>query len=81
MLLITRRTGESVVINGMIEMTVVEVRGGRVKVGFEYPQGNTVYRKELFVKIQEENRHAVSSLGGNLGNILKNLNKKEDEEK
>lgn len=79
MLLITRRTGESVVINGMIEMTVVEVRGGRVKIGFEYPQGNTVYRKELFVKIQEENRSAVSSLGGNLGNILKNMNKKDEE--
>jgi carbon storage regulator len=79
MLLITRRTGESVVINGMIEMTVVEVRGGRVKIGFEYPQGNTVYRKELFVKIQEENRNAVSSLGGNLGNILKKINKKDEE--
>ncbi len=78
MLLITRRTGESVVINGMIEMTVVEVRGGRVKIGFEYPQGNTVYRKELFVKIQDENRSAVSSLGSNLGNILKNIKIEDD---
>ena len=58
MLLITRRDGEAIVINGSITVQVVEIRGGRVKLGFEFPPGNTVYREELFTKIQAENRAA-----------------------
>ncbi|MFZ2620325.1 MAG: carbon storage regulator [Alphaproteobacteria bacterium] len=74
MLLITRRTGESIIINGSIEVKVVEVTGGRVKLGFEYPEGNTVYRQELFAKIQEENRAAAA---GNVNtSALENLLRK-----
>ena len=61
MLLITRRTGEAIVINGTIEVKVLEVSGGRVKLGFEYPTGSSVYRQELFAKIQEENKAAALS--------------------
>lgn len=74
MLLITRRMNESVVINNTIEVTVVEVRGGRVKLGFEYPEGNTVYRKELFLKIQEENKSAAN-IGGDIDKLLNTLKK------
>ncbi len=59
MLLITRRPEESIVINGSIEVKVVEVKGTRVKLGVQYPEGNTVYRKELWLKIQEENQQAA----------------------
>lgn len=59
MLLITRREGEAIVINGSIEVKVIEIRGGRVKLGFEYPTGNSVFRQELFVKIQAENQAAA----------------------
>jgi carbon storage regulator len=58
MLLITRRPGEAIMINGTIAVKVVDIRGGRVKLGFEFPPGNTVYREELFTKIQAENRAA-----------------------
>ena len=78
MLLITRRTNESVVINGSIEITVVEVRGGRVKLGFNYPEGNSVYRKELFLKIQEENQTAAQSVGS-LDKILQKLGAKKQD--
>lgn len=61
MLLITRRTGESIIINGTIQVKIIDVKGGRVKLGFEYPEGNTIYRAELFQKIQEENRHAATT--------------------
>ena len=60
MLLITRREGEAIVINGSIEVRVLEIRGGRVKLGFEYPAGNTVFRQELFAKIQAENQAAAT---------------------
>lgn len=59
MLLITRRPGEAIVVNGSITVKVVDIRGGRVKLGFEFPNGNTVYREELFEKIQAENRAAA----------------------
>lgn len=76
MLLITRRTNESIVINDTIEVTVVEVRGGRVKLGFEFPEGNTVYRKELFLKIQEENQTAASNIG-DISKLLSSIKNKE----
>jgi carbon storage regulator len=60
MLLITRREGEAIVINGTIEVKVLEIRGGRVKLGFEYPAGNSVFRQELFAKIQAENQAAAN---------------------
>jgi carbon storage regulator len=60
MLLITRREGEAIVLNGTIEVRVLEIRGGRVKLGFEYPPGNTVFRQELFEKIQAENMAAAT---------------------
>lgn len=59
MLLITRREQEAIVINGQIHVKIMEIKGGRVKLGFEFPAGNTVYREELFAKIQEENRAAA----------------------
>jgi carbon storage regulator len=61
MLLITRREDEAIVINGNITVKVLEVRGGRVKLGFEFPPGSTVYRQELFAKIQAENQAAASA--------------------
>lgn len=59
MLLMTRRTGEAIVINGDIVIKVLEVRGGRVKLGCEYPSGSSVFRQELFEKIREENEAAA----------------------
>lgn len=70
MLLITRREDESVIINENIEVKILEVKGGRVKLGFDYPKGNTVYRKELFLKIQDENREALNINPETLNKIL-----------
>jgi carbon storage regulator len=61
MLYLTRKVGESVVINDNIEVTIVEVRGRSIKLGFEFPADVTVLRRELFDKIQEENRAAAET--------------------
>ncbi|MFZ2587965.1 MAG: carbon storage regulator [Alphaproteobacteria bacterium] len=75
MLLITRRPDEAIVINGSITVKVVDIRGGRVKLGFEFPEGNTVYREELFTKIQAENRAAAvgTSSARPLAEVLRTL--------
>ena len=59
MLYLTRKIGESVVVNDNIEITVVEVRGRTIKLGFTFPPDVTVLRRELYDKIQAENRAAA----------------------
>ena len=61
MLYLTRKVGESVVINGHIRVTLVETKGRGVKLLFEYPDGTTVLRKEVYDRICEENRLAALS--------------------
>ena len=61
MLFLTRKIGESVVINDNIEVTIVEVRGRSIKLGFDFPPNVTVLRRELFDKIQDENRAAAGA--------------------
>ena len=61
MLYLTRKIGESVVINENIEVTVVDVRGKSAKLGFTFPPDASVLRRELYERIQEENRAAVPS--------------------
>ena len=60
MLALTRKRGESLVINNNIEITVLEVRGDQVKIGISAPKDVPVYRKEVYQQIQEENRAALS---------------------
>jgi carbon storage regulator len=60
-LYLTRKVGESVVINDNIEVTVVEVRGKSVKLGFVFPAEASVLRREIYERIQAENRAAAAS--------------------
>ncbi len=59
MLYLTRKIGESVIINNDIEVKVVDIRGKSVKIGFTFPEDATVLRQELHERIQEENKAAV----------------------
>ena len=61
MLYLTRKVGESVVINVTIELTVVEVRGKSAKLGFTFPPEATVLRKELYERIRRENIAAAQA--------------------
>ena len=61
MLYLSRKLGESIIINNSIEMTVIEVRGKTVKIGFNFPPDATVLRKEIYDKIMEENMAAAGS--------------------
>lgn len=61
MLLLKRRVGESIVIGGSIRVSVVEVRGGSVRIAIDAPADLSVYRAELLEKLGEENTRAVGS--------------------
>ena len=58
MLYLTRKIGESVMINDTIEVTVVEVRGKSIKLGFTFPQDVSVLRREIYDRVQAENQAA-----------------------
>lgn len=63
MLALTRKKGESLVINNNIEISILEVRGDQIKIGITAPKDVPIYRKEVYKQIQEENRASVSAEG------------------
>ena len=74
MLYLTRKIGESIIINNNIELTVVEVRGKSVKLGFLFPKEATILRKELHQRIMEQNIAAATADGGELADLDFNVN-------
>lgn len=61
MLYLSRKVGESIIINNNIELTVVEIRGKSVKIGFTFPKEASILRKEIHQKVMEENLAAAAS--------------------
>lgn len=61
MLYLSRKVGESIVINNNIILTVVEVRGKTAKIGFTFPPNASILRKEIYDRIHEENTAAMGT--------------------
>lgn len=59
MLALSRKKGESIILNNDIELTILEVKGDQVKIGVNAPKSVPVYRKEVYLQIQQENREAA----------------------
>lgn len=51
MLVLSRKRGESIVIDGSITVTVLDVKGDRIRLGFEAPAEVPIYRQELSEKL------------------------------
>lgn len=66
MLYLTRKVGESIIINNNVTLTITEVRGKGVKIGCEFPKDVSVLRKELFDKIANQNKEAIASSADDL---------------
>ncbi|MBE5880029.1 MAG: carbon storage regulator CsrA [Lachnospiraceae bacterium] len=60
MLALSRKKNEAIVINNNVEITVLEVKGDQVKLGISAPKEVPVYRKEVYVQIQEANEAAMN---------------------
>ncbi len=63
MLALSRKKNEALVINNNIEITVLEIKGEQVKLGISAPRDVPVYRREVYVQIQEANKEAVNADG------------------
>lgn len=60
MLILSRKTNESIVIDGRIVVKIVRVEGEVVKVGIEAPADVPVHRQEVYEEIQRNNREALT---------------------
>ena len=58
MLVLTRKLGEGIVIGDDVTITIVEMKGGNVRIGIDAPRDKKIYRQEIFNRIVEENRDA-----------------------
>lgn len=61
MLALSRKKNEALVINNNIEITVLEIKGEQVKLGISAPKEIPVYRKEVYIQIQEANKEAMTT--------------------
>ncbi len=58
MLALARKINQSIMIGNDIEITLLEIKGDQVKIGISAPKSVSIYRKEIYAQIQEENRNA-----------------------
>ena len=62
MLVLTRKIGETFVVGDDITVTVIDIVGGnKVRLGINAPSTVPVYREEIWLQIQEENRQAAAA--------------------
>ena len=71
MLVLSRQRDETIMIGDEVEVTIVDIRGDKVRLGISAPREVTVHRKEVYEAIKRENRAAAQvrpeDLGGSSG--------------
>ena len=63
MLILSRKIGEEICIGDTVELTVLEVRGGKVRLGFSAPAEVTIHREEVFRRVMRESSDATFGQG------------------
>jgi len=62
MLALSRKKNEALIINNNVEITILEVKGDQVKIGIEAPREVPIYRKEVYLQIQEANTESADAV-------------------
>ena len=60
MLALSRKKNEALVINNNIEITILDIKGDQVKIGISAPKQIPIYRKEVYLQMQESNKAAMA---------------------
>ena len=63
MLALSRKKNEAIIINNNMEITVLDIRGDQIKLGISAPKEIPIYRKEVYIQIQNENKEATDVSG------------------
>ncbi len=59
MLILNRKINESIILEDNIEIKILEIQDGKVKIGIEAPKEVTILRKEVYDEIIEENKKSL----------------------
>lgn len=74
MLVLSRQRDETIMIGDDIEVTVVDIRGDKVRLGINAPKAISVHRKEVYDAIKKENKAAAAVKPEDLSGLGKSLN-------
>ncbi|MBU5427809.1 carbon storage regulator CsrA [Tissierella pigra] len=61
MLILTRKKGEALIIDRNIEIKIMEIEDGKIKLGIEAPKNIEILRKEIYKNVEEENLAAINN--------------------
>lgn len=61
MLVLARRPGESIIVGQNIVVTVIEIKGGHVRIGIDAPRDIQVHREEIYEQVRQQNISAVAT--------------------
>ena len=70
MLVLTRKSNQSIMIGDEIEVSVLSIMGEKVRIGIDAPRAVPVFRKEVYVEIQEDR---AEDSRGEVGEALERL--------
>ena len=59
MLALSRKKGDSIIVNDNIEIVIIDIGKEQVKIGIKAPKSVSIYRKEVFEQITKENKEAI----------------------
>lgn len=61
MLVLARKTNESIIIDDSIEIIIIDIKGDQIKLGINAPRSIKIYRKEVYDEIERQNIAATSN--------------------
>ncbi|MDN8590787.1 carbon storage regulator CsrA [Paenibacillus sp. 11B] len=73
MLVLSRKKGESIIIQDQIEVTILAVEGDTVRIGISAPKHIDIFRQEIYASIQEANRESATPLAANIEAFMERL--------
>jgi carbon storage regulator len=73
MLVLTRKSDQSIMIGDDIEVSVVSVAGEKVRLGVEAPRAIPVFRKEVYLEIQQDRSAGAASARAEVNEALERL--------
>lgn len=76
MLALTRKKDEAIIINGDIEIRILDIQDGKVKLGISAPKEVTIHREEVYAEIQDNNKEASTVAQATIKDFKNLFNKK-----
>ena len=73
MLVLTRKSNQSIMIGDDIEVSVLSIMGEKVRIGIQAPRDIPVFRKEVYLEIQQERNGSGADLRGEVDEALRKL--------